>query len=62
VEPEAVKKQLRERHSVHVWVSPLSSTRIDMERRGLRACVRSSVHCYNTEEEVDRLIGAAHML
>lgn len=100
---EAAKQQLRERHGIHVWVSPLSSTRIDMEARGLQvqrnhmmgvrthyddvaqilcevpsslsfmtlilllrfwlqASIRSSVHWYNNEEEVDKLIAAAHML
>lgn len=33
---EAAKQQLRERHGIHVWVSPLSSTRIDMEARRLQ--------------------------
>lgn len=61
-EPEVMKKTLREQHGIHVWVSPLSSTRIDMERRGLQSCIRSSVHYYNTEAEIDRLIAAAQTL
>ncbi len=32
-----------------------SSTRIDMEQRGLEELVRTSVHYYNTEQEIDRL-------
>jgi hypothetical protein len=40
---EAAKQQLRERHGIHVWVSPLSSTRIDMESRGLQVQRNSAV-------------------
>ena len=40
---DAVKQQLREQHGIHVWVSPLSSTRIDMEARGLQVQRNSTV-------------------
>jgi selenocysteine lyase/cysteine desulfurase len=32
----------------------VTSTRIDMEDRGLSELVRASVHYYNSEDEVDR--------
>ena len=39
---------------INVTVSPVGSTRLDMEARGLAGVVRASVHYYNTEEEVGR--------
>jgi cysteine desulfurase / selenocysteine lyase len=39
---------------INVSVSRLSSTRFDMEARGLPDLVRASLHYYNTEEEVER--------
>jgi len=52
----SLKTSLRERR-INVSVTSLSSTRIDMEARGLESMVRASVHYYNTEEELDRLVG-----
>lgn len=43
---------------MNVRVTPLSSTRIDMEQRGLTAMVRASVHYYNTDEEIVRFVDA----
>jgi cysteine desulfurase / selenocysteine lyase len=39
---------------INVSVSRISSTRFDMEARGLPDLVRASVHYYNNEEEVER--------
>jgi selenocysteine lyase/cysteine desulfurase len=39
---------------VNIWTSSTSSTRVDMEQRGLTDVVRASVHYYNTEAEIDR--------
>lgn len=49
--PERVKEILHE-HGVNVSVVSRSAARIDMERRGLDALVRASVHYYNTDEEL----------
>jgi cysteine desulfurase/selenocysteine lyase len=55
VDPARLRDRLRERH-VNVSVTSRSSTRLDMEARGLQSMVRSSVHYYNTEEEIERLV------
>ena len=47
---------------INVWTSPLSSTRLDMEARGLADVVRASVHYYNTEEEIEILCRAVAQL
>jgi selenocysteine lyase/cysteine desulfurase len=56
-DPTALRDELRERH-INVSVTSRSSTRIDMESRGLQSMVRSSVHYYNTGEEIERLVTA----
>jgi cysteine desulfurase / selenocysteine lyase len=43
---------------INVSVSTLTSTRLDMEKRGLESVVRASVHYYNTEGEVERFCAA----
>jgi selenocysteine lyase/cysteine desulfurase len=43
---------------INVSVSHKSSTYLDMDSRGLKAVVRSSVHYYNNEEDLDRLVVA----
>jgi cysteine desulfurase / selenocysteine lyase len=43
---------------INVRVTPVGSTRIDMEQRGLTSMVRASVHYYNTEEEIARFVEA----
>ena len=60
-DPTALRDKLRE-HRINVSVTSRSSTRLDMEARGLHAMVRSSVHYYNTEEEVESLISAVKEL
>jgi cysteine desulfurase/selenocysteine lyase len=47
-------QQLLAKARINVSVSRLSSTRLDMEARGLPDLVRASVHYYNTEEEIKR--------
>jgi cysteine desulfurase/selenocysteine lyase len=56
-EPSAVVTSLRAQR-INAWTSGLSSTRLDMEARGIASIVRASVHYYNTEAEVDRFCAA----
>lgn len=60
-EPTALRDQLRARR-VNVSVTSRSSTRLDMEARGLHSMVRSSVHYYNTEEDIEHLVAAVEEL
>jgi selenocysteine lyase/cysteine desulfurase len=54
---DAVRAALAAR-AINVSVSAASSTRLDMDARGLAAVVRASVHYYNSEAELDRLAAA----
>ncbi len=45
-------------HGVNVSVSLVEYARLDLEHRGLPDLVRASVHYYNTDDELDQLIGA----
>jgi selenocysteine lyase/cysteine desulfurase len=45
-------------HGINSSVSRVTSTRLDMNGRGLDALVRAGVHYYNTEEEVERFVAA----
>ncbi|MGL4285657.1 MAG: aminotransferase class V-fold PLP-dependent enzyme [Phreatobacter sp.] len=47
---------------ITIGVSNPSSTRLDAEARRLPPVVRASPHYYNTEDEVDRLIGLCRRL
>lgn len=57
VDPDDIKNRLAAER-INVTTSTTSSTRYDMEARGLTNVVRASVHYYNTEEEIDRFIDA----
>jgi len=52
---EELKERLA-RERINVTVSPRSATLLDSEERGLPDLIRASVHYYNTDEELDRLV------
>jgi cysteine desulfurase/selenocysteine lyase len=47
------------RNRINVSTTSVYSARIDMEQRGLDEIVRSSVHYFNTEEEIAALVAVA---
>jgi len=59
--PRDLMLTLREQ-SINCSTSAVSSTRIDMSRRGLEHINRAAVHYYNTEDEVDRFCEAVEGL
>ncbi len=61
IEAPAVQAALREQAINVSWTSP-TSTRWDMDARGLLGLVRASVHYLTTDEEIDRLCGAVARL
>jgi selenocysteine lyase/cysteine desulfurase len=56
--PDAVSETLRERWKINTSGSGISSTRFDMESRGIHQLVRSSTHYFTTDEEIDLLAAA----
>ncbi|MEQ8346198.1 MAG: aminotransferase class V-fold PLP-dependent enzyme [Sneathiellaceae bacterium] len=57
LEPAALVHRLRAA-GIHVTVSAASSTRLDMDGRGLQACARAGLHYYNSEAEIDACLAA----
>jgi selenocysteine lyase/cysteine desulfurase len=55
--PAAIQRALREQ-SINVSTSSMTSARLDFPERGLDQVVRSSVHYYNDEADVDALVVA----
>jgi selenocysteine lyase/cysteine desulfurase len=55
VDAFTIASTLRSR-AVNVGVSTIDFARTDFERRGLDAVARASVHYYNTDDELDRLV------
>lgn len=58
---EDAQKQLLKKR-INTSVSQVPSTRLDFEKRGLKAVVRASVHVFNTEIEINRMLSAVRSL
>ena len=56
VPPGSIKQKLAGKN-INVNTSSKSSTLLDMQNRNLGQVVRASVHYYNTEEEIEKLVG-----
>lgn len=56
-DPYALAAPLRAEH-INISVSTIDFARFDFEARGLDAVARASVHYYNTEDELERLVDA----
>ncbi|MEH6547912.1 MAG: aminotransferase class V-fold PLP-dependent enzyme [Sneathiella sp.] len=52
---EAIKAHLTE-NKINVSITDISSTRFDLDKRGIDTLIRSSFHYYNSESEIDKLI------
>ena len=52
-----VQRRLAAEH-INVSVMDAASARLDFDPRGLDEAVRSSVHYYNSDEEIDVLVDA----
>lgn len=61
VEAEKVSEILRKK-GINVSVSLAEYARVDLEERGLKSLVRASVHCYNTEEEIEEFCHAVRQI
>jgi selenocysteine lyase/cysteine desulfurase len=61
LDPSEMKADLRA-DGINVSVTSRSSTRIDMEDRGLTSMIRASVHYYNTSDELEALAGAIRQM
>jgi selenocysteine lyase/cysteine desulfurase len=57
VDPFELAAYLRAEH-INISVSTIDFARFDFEARGLDAVARASVHYYNTEDELERFVGA----
>jgi selenocysteine lyase/cysteine desulfurase len=56
-----LKKKLADKN-IHVAIAPKAAAFLDMENRGLSSMIRSSVHYYNSETEIEKFLRILHDL
>jgi cysteine desulfurase / selenocysteine lyase len=61
ISPEECHAKLRAQN-INVSVSPSSYARLDLGQRKLASLIRSSIHYYNTETEIEKFCSAVHAL
>jgi selenocysteine lyase/cysteine desulfurase len=61
-EPDDVSARLRQEWKINTSSSGVSSTRFDMESRGIDRMVRSSAHYFTTDEEIELLATAVETI
>lgn len=61
ISPEECHKKLRSQN-INISVSPSSYARMDLGQRKLNSLIRSSIHYYNTETEIERFCCAVQAL
>ncbi len=60
-DPQAIKARLSAQ-GINTSVTPATYAQLDLGARGLHSLLRASVHYYNTDDEVDRFVGAIGVL
>ncbi|MCO5222400.1 MAG: aminotransferase class V-fold PLP-dependent enzyme [Thermomicrobiales bacterium] len=62
VAPGEISKRLRDGWKINTSGAGVSSTRFDMEARGIENMVRSSTHYFTTDEEIDVMANAVEQI
>jgi selenocysteine lyase/cysteine desulfurase len=55
-------RDVMHRHGINVWISTGPGSLVDFQARGLKVLVRASLHYFNTESEIDQMIGVLKVL
>lgn len=53
--PAEIRRFLN-RHKINIWASAGPGSLVDFQRRGIDSVARASVHYFNTEEEIEKMV------